>query len=357
MVGAGPMDREKTPSQLPSVDFAPALAAARGQLGVEETRGLIWGFVFSSDAAVPIDPRTINSDGAAAGFRWLHFNLADRRADRSIAAMADLPEAARALLTSSETHQRSLVVEDHVCCVLRDFVHEFGCDDAGETDLLRFALGPDVLVTTRVHPLHSTDLMRRRIEAGARPQTAAEALDLLLSSLSEVMLRISRELSDHVERIEDDLLDDNREPHTSEVAAIRRRTVQLDRQTNGIRASLSRIEQEDDVAEPLRDVAGRLVQLFGAIHNDLQAIQQQARLLREELDLRTAQRTNRNLYVLSLMTALLLPATLVTGLFGMNTGGLPFSDSPFGTMMAALLSLGSALGSLLLLRSMGFFTR
>ncbi len=58
------------------------------------------------------------------------------------------------------------------------------------------------------------------------------------------------------------------------------------------------------------------------------------RLLREELDLQAVQRTNQNLYVLSVMTALLLPATLVTGLFGMNTGGLPWAHTPFGTAAA-----------------------
>ena len=36
-------------------------------------------------------------------------------------------------------------------------------------------------------------------------------------------------------------------------------------------------------------------------------------------------KTNRHLYILSIMTAFLLPPTLVTGFFGMNTGGLPFA--------------------------------
>jgi Mg2+ and Co2+ transporter CorA len=42
--------------------------------------------------------------------------------------------------------------------------------------------------------------------------------------------------------------------------------------------------------------------------------------LRDELDLQAAQRTNENVYLLSVLTALMMPATLVTGFFGMNTG-------------------------------------
>ena len=39
---------------------------------------------------------------------------------------------------------------------------------------------------------------------------------------------------------------------------------------------------------------------------------------------RLAEQTNRQLRILSVLTALFLPPTLITGLFGMNVTGLPF---------------------------------
>ncbi len=53
--------------------------------------------------------------------------------------------------------------------------------------------------------------------------------------------------------------------------------------------------------------------------------------------------TNRHLYILSLMTAFLLPPTLVTGFFGMNTGNLPFADGSGGTEYAMALIIASVL--------------
>ncbi|CAN5375442.1 hypothetical protein BH09PSE3_BH09PSE3_27670 [soil metagenome] len=79
------------------------------------------------------------------------------------------------------------------------------------------------------------------------------------------------------------------------------------------------------------------------------------RELRDELEVQTANRVNQNLYVLSTLSALLLPATLVTGFFGMNTGGLLWQTDGNGTWKAAIIVAGSALAVYLWLRSHGFF--
>ncbi len=51
------------------------------------------------------------------------------------------------------------------------------------------------------------------------------------------------------------------------------------------------------------------------------------------------ERMNRNMYWLTIISAVFLPLTLVTGFFGMNTGGLPFTEDPTGTAKVLMLSL------------------
>jgi zinc transporter len=64
---------------------------------------------------------------------------------------------------------------------------------------------------------------------------------------------------------------------------------------------------------------------------DLELVQERTRLLQEEIAGRMSEATNRNLYVLSIVTVTLLPINLITGIFGMNTGGLPWGqDDPSG---------------------------
>jgi len=67
--------------------------------------------------------------------------------------------------------------------------------------------------------------------------------------------------------------------------------------------------------------------------------------LHEELLSRIAQEQNSRMYVLSIVAAIFLPLTFVTGLLGMNVGGLPGLDNPKGFVvsMVVMVVLGAAL--------------
>ena len=73
--------------------------------------------------------------------------------------------------------------------------------------------------------------------------------------------------------------------------------------------------------------------------DDLLALQDRARSLQDELASRQAEETNRRLYLVSIMTTLMLPATFVTGFFGMNTGGMFLASGKHGTIAAGSVCL------------------
>jgi zinc transporter len=80
-------------------------------------------------------------------------------------------------------------------------------------------------------------------------------------------------------------------------------------------------------------------------------------LLQEEVTLKIAEQTNRHLQLLAVITALLLPATLITGIFGMNVKGLPLTDSETGFLSSMLLLVGSSMLAFVILKRLGVFGR
>jgi len=52
------------------------------------------------------------------------------------------------------------------------------------------------------------------------------------------------------------------------------------------------------------------------------------------------ERMNKNMYILTIISGIFMPLTLITGFFGMNTGGLPFLNDPDGTLKVVFISLG-----------------
>jgi zinc transporter len=319
--------------------------------------GLIWGYDFVAGGAVPLDAHRLAPRGDPAGFRWLHLNLADQRTRRWIADAATLAPEVRELLLSPEKHQRALIVGDTVACAIHDFERDFDESSTLQTGVFMFALTPQLMLSTRHHPLRAADIMYRRISHGTTPRDAAAALDMLLDSVTEVAAKVAAELTLIVQGAEDTLLDFGRAPDARALVDVRRSAVQLQRQLGGLRAVLHRLEHDVDLPDALLATVEKLLQRVLALDADVIAIQGSLRQLREEVDMATTNRTNQNLYILSLLTALLLPPTLVTGFFGMNTGGMPFEGEHHGTIMAIALMLGAAIAVFVWLNASGFFKR
>ena len=70
------------------------------------------------------------------------------------------------------------------------------------------------------------------------------------------------------------------------------------------------------------------------------ALRDRSHLLQEEVSLRMADQTNRNLQVLAIVTTVFLPASLIAAIFGMNVGGLPLVADRAGFVWVLLLLVG-----------------
>ena len=70
---------------------------------------------------------------------------------------------------------------------------------------------------------------------------------------------------------------------------------------------------------------------------DLDAARERAAVTQEELDNRLAEQMNSRMYVLSLVAALFLPLGFLTGLLGINVGGIPLADDPMGFVEVVII--------------------
>jgi Mg2+ and Co2+ transporter CorA len=241
--------------------------------------------------------------------------------------------------------------------LLHDFERGFDPSTVGRIGSLHVALSSGLLVTGRYRPLHSPDLFRARLEDGEPSHSAQAALSLMLGTLTDSLGALVLDLTTELLEAEENLLVDDLAPDTRHLIAARRRGAQLHRMIGGMRATLQRLERQPGLPEDLVRVAQRFQPRLSSLDTEIVAAQNQLKLLRDELDLQAAQRINSNIYLLSIMTALMMPATLVTGFFGMNTGGLPFAQGEHGTLLATIVAIVSAGGSYWLLKMMGLVRR
>src|SRR5262249_35726439 len=125
------------------------------------------------------------------------------------------------------------------------------------------------------------------------------------------------------------------------LARIRKAAVRLHRRLMGLRSSFRRLEGDGEGLSPaLRLATARLLQRLDGLDHDVVAMRERAHLLQEEVAMRIADETNRNLGVLAVVTTLFLPPTLVTGIYGMNVKGVPLTEGEDGFLgVVAILAI------------------
>lgn len=321
-----------------------------------EIPGLVWGFRLATGRPQPtvIGPLDSEAITGGEGFLWLHLALSDVRVPGFLSELPGLPEQALQTLTGRESHPTLDVDEGVLHGVLVDFQRTFD-EETHDFGWLRFALSDRIIVTTRLHPLRSVDRAKAIVEQSGRIRHPTQVLDCIMVEFQKALHQVALELNEELNRIEDYVVDDAPRDERRRLGPARRVIVRLHRQLRAAYAIVRKIEtlDEEDAPEIVRDWAERAADRLERADRDLASLHDRARLLHEEIDSKISSETNRHLYILSVMTAFLLPPTLVAGIFGMNTSGLPWQHTDNGTWYAVGLCGLSIAGAWWLLRRSG----
>lgn len=308
--------------------------------------GLVWAYQFQPEGREAI--RFPNGAGVGAlaettGFYWLHLNLADARVPALLEQIEGLTDDARAALTTRDAHAQLTVDEQMLYGTLIDCQREFDQDTA-DLGWLHFAISDRFIITSRLRPLRSVDRARLLIEKNAAKfERPVDIFEALVVEFQRTLISIVIELTEELNTIEDYVYAAAPRDERRKLAPVRRTVVRIHRHLRTVLSLLRRAaaSDEDEMPFGFEDVAGRLTGRLESVDHDIYALQDRARLLHEEIDSKLSSETNRHLYILSLMTAFLLPPTLVTGFFGMNTAQLPFAESSHGTVYALAMIFAS----------------
>ena len=310
----------------------------------------LWVLRFDEDGASTLmaDHELPQLDSGVGGYFWVHLNVADLRYRDWVAGRTQIPAEARALLIDQDSHQRLDADEQALWGVIADY----GRDLEREDDVLRplrVAVTDRCIVTARRHAVESTATIRQAALEGQRLRTPLDLFEALVSrSLVAIDVGLERLLV-KFNQIEDRVLDDEAHDERRELGALRRQTIRLRRELADGQRVFSRAAFSPRVSQPTHAALRRLTQRFDSLQQELQAAEERARLLQDEIVSNLTAETNRQLYVLTILGTLLMPPTLVSGLFGMNTKNLFFADNEQGTLYASAICVASAAAAFLAL--------
>jgi zinc transporter len=150
-----------------------------------------------------------------------------------------------------------------------------------------------------------------------------------------------------VDELEDAVLTGGDYRQRGHIAAVRRQAIAIRRFLAPQREALNRLSAErtpllsSEHQLYLRESSDRLTRLV----KDLDAARERAAVTHESLVSRNAEQSNQRIFILSVVAAIFLPLSFVTGLLGVNVAGILGADSPqaFLEVVVMMLAIGGGL--------------
>lgn len=294
-----------------------------------ESDGLICGYRLDvTGNGRQIDWDLVRRWQPGQGVLWLHLNRTSEAAKHWLESQAGIDPIVCEALLAEETRPRSLMMGDGLLVILRGVNLNPGADPEDMVSL-RLWVDADRIITLRFRHLMAIEDLRAEIDNGRGPQSPGEFLTLIAGQLIERMSPIIGALDDEIDALEETLLERQTEEGRGRLAVLRRRVITLRRYIAPQRDVMARLSNErvpwlsDLDRARLREVADRVTRYV----EDLDAARERAAVTQEELTSRLSAQMNRTMYVLSLVAAIFLPLGLLTGLLGINVGGIPGSEN------------------------------
>ena len=302
-----------------------------------EQDGPIWGYHF-----VPNQPaRSITSEEAvtfltAPGpgqpneFLWLHFSLSNAASEPWLHRYLTLPDTFYESLKSDVDATHLEQDADALVARIHDVLFDFTFDAPVATTTL--CVKPRVLVSAHARPWRSIDQLRAAVQAGQVFRSPIEILAHLLRDQANVLVDIVRKSKRRLAPMEEQLLAKRISVRRSELGSLRRMLVRLQRLLAPEPAAFFRLlsRPPDWIAEEQLQNLQQAAEKFSGAINETTALVERVKQLQEELAALVSEQTNRTLFLLTMVTVLALPINLVAGLFGMNVGGIPLNQHPYG---------------------------
>lgn len=273
-----------------------------------------------------LDRNELASWSSEQGILWVHLNYTDVEDQRWLAG-SSLDKLVVDALLAEDTRPRTTAIGEGLLVSLRGVNLTPGADPEDMVSI-RIWIEKGLLVTSRKRSLLSVADVVSQLESGRGPKSTAELLVELSDRLVWRMSDTVDQFEDRVADLEGRVLESNNSSMRYELATLRRQAIELRRYLAPQREALARliIEKVDWLNEAcrlrLREVSDRLIRHI----EDLDAVRERAAVTQEELLSRLSEQLNTRMYVLSVVAAVFLPLGFLTGLLGINVGGIPGSE-------------------------------
>ena len=295
------------------------------------------------------------------GVLWMHLNLNSIKTKEFMNERSGINPMALETLTEEEDDDRPRCIAfgDKLMLFLRAINLNPG-EEPDDMIPLRIWCEKYRMITLRQTPMNFLTALEREFTSGVGAKNVGELLDELCSFTLDKIVEVVSNVEVVIDNVEDKIIDEEEDvegdflPQLSEA---RRNLTEMRRYLYPQRDAMDVLPRQimpwldAENRYQLRENANRMLRIIEGIDS----LRERAMINMDELSNRVREQTQENMYMLSILAAVFVPLTFITGLFGMNVGGIPLATSEYGFLIATLFLLGLGIFLAFLLKRLKWY--
>lgn len=272
------------------------------------------------------------------GFLWMHFDSKNESLRDWLLDRTKLDKRVIDNLTRVDTRPNILKFNDGELITLRgmNFNSEYSQEDM---IALNIWIEEKLIITCRDQKILAINDISNRVSSNNKILNVSMFLSELINLINNRIVEVVDNIDDESDILEERILNKEYNGLRNDLSKLRRKALQIRRYLIPQRDVLSRLYMEnffwidEDEKFSLRNSSEKLIRSI----EDLDVIREHLTLTQEELSNLSNEQMNQTMYVVAIISTLFLPLGFITGLFGINVGGMPGLDSPSGFSIIALI--------------------
>ncbi|RAK09452.1 zinc transporter [Salipiger aestuarii] len=245
-------------------------------------------------------------------------------------------------LVAEETRPRVTRVGDGLIVILRG-INSIDGEEPEDMVSIRLWIDPHRIISLSRRPVQAISDIAADLDRGRGPEDCAAFLVELVERLTQRIENFWSGIDDEADDLEEAVLMEAAPEIRPRLVELRRRAIILRRYLQPQRDALRSLQGAHPVwlgNDDLRHLAEELDALERVVE-DADAMRDRMALVRDEIASQLSDRLNRNMYMLSVLSALFLPLGFLTGLLGINVAGVPGAgnDNAFWIFVGALVGV------------------
>lgn len=277
------------------------------------------------------------------GLLWLHLDYESQKVHKWLSEKSGISLITQESLIDEGTRPRSIPSDDGLLLILRGVNCNSGADPE-DMVALRMLFTENRIITLRHRRVMAIQDIHDAIISGKGPTTVGDFLISVTGRIADRMGDVIADIEDRVDQLEDAILTVESYELRPRLADLRRQSISLRRYIAPQRDVLARLQHDriswlDEMDRVhLREIAERTARFV----EDIDSARERAAITQEELNSRLSEQLNKAMYTLSIVAAIFLPLGLLTGLLGINVGGIPGTENKWAFAVVTIFLIAIA---------------